>query len=90
MDLTVRLVGRVRSVLLFKALRRIVSRVSWVLETWFSRRVREVGSVLAGRMVEAAVSLGYPESSGWRGDPEYEWFLGVKACHEPFAGWGRR
>jgi len=69
---------------------RTVSRVSWVLETWFSRRVREVGSVLAERLVRAAVSLGYGGALRWRGDPEYEWFLGVSAMHQPFGGGGRR
>lgn len=76
-DLTIKMVDSVRSVMLANSLLSVVGKLEGLLESRFARRVREIGFTLACKCSMFGVSWGNSSSKGWAGDPEYARFLAV-------------
>lgn len=84
-DLTARCVDEVRSGRLAEALVKIICRLTSFLKSRFLRRVEELGQLLAQRNSSVALRMGHMGAVGWRHDPSYIRFLGVRAVNDPVA-----
>jgi len=77
-DLTIRVVERVRSSVLMEALRSIASKIANALRARsFKERALAVGLVLAERVARAAERLGCERAREWARDPGFAMYLGV-------------
>ena len=80
-NLTIRCVDKIKSANLALAIGRIVCRVSKAFKSIFLKRVEKVGTDLAEKLVEIAVSWGYLDASNWRTDSSFIRCLGVNALN---------
>ena len=85
-ELTVRYVGRVRSLRLSLAIGRVVCKLLEAFRSRFLRRVERVGYDLAEKISKIAVGWGYIEASSWKQDLSFIRFLGVNAVNNNL-GW---
>ncbi len=87
-DLTIRLVDRIRSARLGLVVGRIVCKLLKALRSGFMVRVERVGSDLAERVSRIAVSWGYADASSWVGDLGFVRYLGISAVNN-ISGWDK-
>jgi hypothetical protein len=77
-DLTIKVVERVRSSTLRSVLKSIASKVMKVLEARsFKERAVAIGRVLLERLVRIAEKLGCKRAKEWARDPGFVMYLGV-------------
>ena len=76
-DLTIKIVDKIRSVKLAKSLLVVARKLEGLLESRFARRVREIGFRLAIKQSLVGVGWGNTSCRGWAGDPIYARFLAV-------------
>ena len=76
-DLTIRLVDNIRSVMLAKSLLSVAGKLEGLLESKFARRVRAIGFSLAVKQSLFGVGWGNNSCRSWAGDPIYARFLAV-------------
>jgi hypothetical protein len=76
-DLTLRMVQRVRSPFLASVLETIIVKLQSALESRIVRLVRSVGAPLARKLGEIAQSWGYRAAAAWRHDVRFARFLAV-------------
>lgn len=77
LDLTIRVVDRVRSSLLRKLLESIVRKICEALETPVRRLMREIGVALARKVCAVAKKLGCKEAWKWAEDEGFIQYLTV-------------
>ncbi|RLI40192.1 hypothetical protein DRO69_13240 [Candidatus Bathyarchaeota archaeon] len=76
-DLTIRYVQKVRSLLLTKVLVSIVRKLKDVLESRVARAIREVGFSLAEKLSQIAKSWGNNSASRWVEDHGFTQYLTI-------------
>ena len=79
LDLTIRVVQKVRSFMLAKIVSRLVNRLSAALESRIVRMIRNEGPQLAEQLSDIAVSLGYRAAKSWRKDRGFMQFLVISS-----------
>lgn len=77
LDLTIRVVQRVRSFMLAKVVSGLVSRLLQAMESRVVRLIRTEGREMALRLSEIAVKLGYKAARAWRDDVGFMQYLVV-------------
>ena len=77
LDLTIRVVQRVRSFLLAKIVSRLVSRLCEAMESRIVRLVHTEGRMMAERLSLVAQNLGYGAAKSWAKDQGLMQFLVV-------------
>lgn len=77
-DLTIRLVEKVRSFLLAKVLRSILKKLFEAMESMVWRLMRNVGLPLARKLSVIAKSWGYKPAESWADDLGFIKFLAVR------------
>ena len=83
-DLTLKVVERVRSSVLKEALKSIASKVVEALKSRsFKERAMAIGRVLAERLVRIAERLGNKRAREWAEDPGFVMYLGVSWLNTP-------
>ena len=82
-DLTIRVVQRVRSLLLARVLGSILRKLFEAMESRVSRLMREVGNRLARKLSAIAESWGCKSARGWASDPGFIRFLTVDYMNNP-------
>ena len=82
LDLTVRVVDKVRSFLLAKVVSRLVSRLFEVMESRIVRLIRTEGRVMAKRLSDVGQSLGCKSAKFWANDCGVMQFLVVSNLGE--------
>lgn len=82
-DLTVRLVEKVKSFLLAKVLRSILKKLFEAMESRVSRLMREVGVPLARKLSAVAKSWGHSHAERWVDDLSFVKFLAVTYMNTP-------
>ena len=82
-DLTIKVVERVRSLMLARALRSILKKLFEAMESRISRLMREVGLPLARRLSVIAENWGYRYAEKWVNDPGFIKFLAVTYMNTP-------
>jgi hypothetical protein len=75
LDLTIRVVEKVRSFLLAKVVSRLVSMLLNALESPIVRLIRTEGQEMAKKLSEIAVSLGHKAAKRWATDQGFMQFL---------------
>lgn len=68
LDLTIRVVEKVRSFMLAKIVSRLVSRLCEAMESRIFRRIRTEGRILAENLSEIAQAWGYRAAKSWAND----------------------
>jgi hypothetical protein len=76
-DLTVRVVERVRSSVLARVLASIINKLSQALESRVSASIKTVGFPSALRLSRIAQSWGYESAEEWIGDSKFARFLAI-------------
>jgi hypothetical protein len=83
-DLTLKVVERVRSSVLKEALKSIASKVVEALKSRsFKERAMAIGRALAERLVRIAERLGNKRAREWAEDPSFVMYLGVSWLNTP-------
>ena len=82
-DLTIRIVKRVRSSVLAKALASIVRKLLDAMENRAVSFMRTVGCDLAKKVSEWAVKWGNSEASKWAEDPGFIRYLTITVMYTP-------
>jgi hypothetical protein len=83
-DLTLKVVERVRSSVLKEALKSIASKVVEALKSRsFKERAMAIGRALAERLVRVAERLGNKRAREWAEDPSFVMYLGVSWLNTP-------
>jgi len=83
-DLTLKVVERVRSSTLKEALKSIASKVVEALKSRsFKERAMAISRVLAERLVRIAERLGNKSAREWAEDPNFVMYLGVSWLNTP-------
>jgi len=77
LDLTIRVVERVRSCLLRRLLASIVRKILEALESPVRRLIREIGAALARRLCAAAERMGCKKAWKWAEDKGFIQFLTI-------------
>ncbi len=77
LDLTIRVVDRVRSCLLRRLLASIVRKIHEALESPIRRLIREIGVALARRVCAAAERIGCKKAWKWAEDKGFVQFLTI-------------
>ena len=77
LDLTIRVVQRVRSFLLAKIVSRLVSRLCEAMESRIVRLIRTQGPIMAKRLSEIGEALGYRAARSWASDRGFMQYLVV-------------
>ena len=77
MDLTIRVVDKVRSGRLMKALLPVLQKLDQVVESRVVRLMRDVGVKSAGSLSRVAQSWGNRSAVSWAGDEGFIRFLAV-------------
>lgn len=80
-DLTIRIVKRVRSPLLAKVLDRIINKLTVVLMSSIHRMVRSQGYALTFRLSKIAQSWGYKSAKTWVNDSRFAKFLAIMSLN---------
>lgn len=76
-DLTIKCVETVRSPILARAITRIVSKITKVLQQDFMSKAQEIGTDLAKQIAYVARKWGNRKSLYWEHDTRFIKFLGV-------------
>jgi len=82
-DLTIRVVGEVRSATLAKCIFALARRLEGVIENRVSRVLREVGFPLAQKLSLAAQKWGNASAGSWASAPSFARFLAVMHINDP-------
>jgi hypothetical protein len=82
-DLTIRVVGTVRSFTLAKNILTVVRKLESVMESRFLRAVREVGFPIARRLVSIAQKWGNGTAKDWESDGGFARYLAAMSLNEP-------
>jgi len=82
-DLTVRIVERVRSSVLAKALASVVKKLLDAMESRVVSLMRTVGRDLARKVSELALRWGNSEASKWAEDPGFIQYLTITEMNTP-------
>jgi hypothetical protein len=83
-DLTLKVVERVRSSVLKEALKSIASKVVEALKSRsFKERAMAIGRALAERIARVAERLGNKRAREWAEDPSFVMYLGVSWLNTP-------
>ena len=83
-DLTLKVVERVRSSVLKEVLKSIASKVVEALKSRsFKERAMAIGRALAERLVRIAERLGNKRAREWAEDPRFVMYLGVSWLNTP-------
>ena len=83
MELTMRIVKRIRSFFLAKVLTNIVEKLLAAMESKVARLTREVGSALAQKLCGIAQSWGNKSALNWIDDPGFKRYLAVMYINTP-------
>ena len=75
LDLTIRVVEKVRSFMLAKIVSRLVSRLCEAMESRIFRRIRTEGRILAENLSEIAQAWGYRAAKSWADDRGFMQYL---------------
>jgi len=76
-DLTIKMVSSIRSVMLAKSLLSVAGKLEGLLESRFARRVREIGFSLSSKQSMFGVGWGNSSCRSWAEDPVFARFLAV-------------
>jgi len=82
-DLTIKVVERVRSLLLAKVLGAIVRKLLDAMESRVARVIREVGSDLAEKLSRIAQSWGNKSAHHWKEDKSFMQYLAITYMNTP-------
>ena len=83
MELTMKVVKRIRSHFLAKVVAKIVEKLLEALESTVVRLTREVGSALAHKLSGIAQEWGNKSAEEWPADPGFKQFLAVTYMNMP-------
>jgi hypothetical protein len=83
MDLTIKVVKRVRSFLLARVLSSIVRKLLDAMESRVVRLMREVGRGLAQKLSRIAQSWGNKSANKWAADPGFIQYLTINCMNTP-------
>jgi hypothetical protein len=82
-DLTIKVVGNVRSITLAKSILALARKLEGIMESRLSRALREVGFPLAQKLSLVAQKWGSTSAKSWPSDSSFVNFLGVMHINEP-------
>jgi len=82
-DLTMRVAGSVRSFILANSILAVVRKLEGVMESRFSRAVREVGFPFARKLSLIARGWGNVAAEGWGSDVGFARYLAAMSLNEP-------
>ena len=82
-ELTMRIVKRIRSFFLAKVLTRIVEKLLDAMESKVARLMREVGPALVQKLIEIAQKWGNESAVNWTADPRFSQYLTVMYVNTP-------
>ena len=85
MELTMKIVERIRSFMLAKVVTAIVKKLLDAMESRVARLMREVGRPLARRLSGIAQELGNKLASQWAADPGFIRYLTINHMNTPAA-----
>jgi len=80
-DLTIRCVERVRSLVLARTILNIINKILKTLESGFLEKVNKVGSAIAEKVCRIALGWGNRNTSRWKHDSFFIMFLGINAVN---------
>ena len=83
LELTIRLVQRVRSFILAKNILAVVRKLESAMESRFRRTVREVGFPIARRLGLIAQNWGNATAKDWESDGDFAKYLAAMSINEP-------
>jgi hypothetical protein len=83
MELTMKVVKRIRSLFLAKVLTNIVEKLLDAMESKVSRLMREVGQPLAQKLSSIAQKWGNSSAASWIADPGFRQYLTVIYINTP-------
>ena len=83
MELTMKVVKRIRSILLAKVVANIVEKLLEAMESKVSRLTREVGPALAQKLSGIAQRWGNESAVNWTADPVFTRYLTVMYMNTP-------
>jgi len=82
-DLTIKVACNVRSVILAKSILAVARKLEGIMESGFSRALREVGFQRARKLSLVAQEWGNLSANEWSSDPSFAIFLAVLSINEP-------
>ena len=82
-DLTIKVASTVRSVTLARSILALVRKLEGIMESGFSRALREVGVKRAQELSLVAQKWGNLSANEWSSDPSFVRFLAVLSINEP-------
>jgi hypothetical protein len=82
-DLTIKVVGNVRSVTLAKSILALTRKLEGIMESRLSRALREVGFPLAQKLSLPAQKWGNRSASQWAEDPGFARYLAITQMNTP-------
>jgi hypothetical protein len=77
MELTMRLVKKIRSLFLARVLDAIIKKLLDAMESKFARLMRKVGRVLAENLSRIAQNWGNKSAHHWKEDPNFVQYLAI-------------
>ncbi len=83
MELTIRVVKRIRSIFLAKVVAAIVEKLLNAMESKVARLTRRAGQLLAENLSKIAQSWGNKSSIHWKEDPRFARYLAVSYMNTP-------
>ena len=82
-DLTIKVASTVRSVTLAKSILALARKLEGIMESSFSRVMREVGFLLAQKVSSVAQKWGSTSAKIWAFDSSFAHFLAVMHINDP-------
>ena len=82
-DLTIKVASTVRSATLAKSILALARKLEGIMESSFSRAIREVGFPLAQKVSSVAQKWGSTSAKIWAFDSSFAHFLAVMHINEP-------
>jgi hypothetical protein len=82
-DLTIKVVGTVRSFTLAKNILAVVRKLESIMESRFLRSIKEIGFPIAHRLCLMAQEWGNPAAKEWESDVGFANYLAVMSFNEP-------
>jgi len=83
LDLTIKIVHKVRSFLLSRVLTSLVKKLQEAMETMVTRMMRVVGSSLAQKLSQIAQNWGNTFATMWAKDPGFIQYLTITHINRP-------
>ena len=83
MELTMKVVKRIRSLFLAKVVANIVEKLLEAMDSRVVRLTREVGSALAQKLSGIAQNWGNKSAESWTADPRFRQYLAVTYMNTP-------